>query len=60
MSISTKVNLLVGWLAGVALSLFGKGKAKPTAQDLSRAEFKASTQRLGVRFTEKIQFRLTA
>ena len=55
MSIRAKVNLLLGWLAGALLSVSGKAKAKPTARALSRAEFKTSTQRLGVRFTEKIR-----
>lgn len=42
-------------LAGWALSLFGKSPAKPTTNDLDNAEFGASTQRLGVRLTERIR-----
>ena len=37
------------------MGVFGKAQPKPTANDLSRAEFNTSTQRLGVRFTEKIR-----
>ncbi len=44
-----------GLLAGVLLSLFGKSPPEPTAADLQRVEFKTSTQRLGIRFTEKIR-----
>ena len=45
----------MGLLAGGMLSLFGKSPAKPTTADLHKAEFKTSTQRLGLRFTEKIR-----
>jgi len=51
----TKFNSFIGALAGALLSVFGKSPPSPTADDLSRAEFKTSTQRLGVRFTEKIR-----
>ena len=37
------------------MGVFSKALPKPTANDLSRAEFKTSTQRLGVRFTERIR-----
>ncbi|MDH7600094.1 MAG: hypothetical protein QHH07_10750 [Sedimentisphaerales bacterium] len=33
----------------------GIGRPKVSVQDLSRMEFKASTQRIGVRFTERIR-----
>jgi len=55
MSIRTKINSFLGLLASVLLSIFGKSTAKPTAADLKRAEFKTSTQRLGIRFTERIR-----
>ena len=55
MSFGTKTNSFLGSLAGGLLSIFGKSPAKPTAADLQRAEFKTSTQRLGIRFTEKIR-----
>ncbi len=42
-------------LAGLVLSLFGKRRIKPTTRDFERADFTASTQRLGVRFSEKIR-----
>jgi len=37
------------------VSLFGKKPTKPAAEDFKKAEFKTSTQRLGVRFNEKIR-----
>jgi len=42
-------------MAGAILSLFGKSPAGPGADDLKRADFPTSTQRLGIRFTEKIR-----
>jgi hypothetical protein len=50
-----QANSFFGFLAAGLAALFGKSPAKPTAEDLSRMEFKTSTQRLGVRFTEKIR-----
>ena len=50
-----RMNSFVGAIAGWILSLFGKGPGKPTSDDLSKAEFKTSTQRMGVRFSERIR-----
>ena len=50
-----KVNSVLGFIMGVLSSLFGKSQPGPTAADLQRAEFKTSTQRLGLRFTERIR-----
>jgi hypothetical protein len=50
-----KKHSFLGSIAGALMGVFGKAQPKPTANDLSRAEFKTSTQRLGVRFTEKIR-----
>jgi hypothetical protein len=55
MSFGTKVNSFLASVAGMLLSIFGKSPAKPTPADLQNAEFKTSTQRLGIRFTEKIR-----
>jgi hypothetical protein len=55
MHIRHKISSLLGLLAGGILSLFGKSPEKPGADDLKRADFKTSTQRLGVRFSEKIR-----
>jgi len=55
MFIRTKISSFLGFLAGVFLSIFGKSRTKPTVEDFKRAEFKTSTQRLGVRFTDKIR-----
>ena len=46
---------LLGLLAGGLLSIFGKSPAKPTAEDFRKAEFKTSTQRLGISFNERIR-----
>jgi hypothetical protein len=42
------------------LSVFGKKKIKPTAEDVKRLDFNTSTQRMGLRFNEKMRniFRL--
>jgi len=37
------------------MCLFGKSPPKVTSADLQRADFKTSTQRIGVHFTEKIR-----
>lgn len=42
-------------MAGVILRIFGKSLAKAGPKDLNRLEFKTSTQRLGVRITERIR-----
>jgi hypothetical protein len=54
-SLRYKASSFLGWLAGGLLSLFGKSPAKPATEDFKRIEFETSTQRLGVRFTEKIR-----
>jgi hypothetical protein len=55
MRIRSKINSLLGLLAGGILSLFGKSPKTPGTDDLRRADFKTSTQRLGVRFSEKVR-----
>ena len=55
MSVRTKIDSALGFFAGGLLSIFGKSPPKPTTADLQRAEFKTSTQRLGIRFTERIR-----
>jgi len=55
MPIRTKINSFIGFLAGGLLSIFGGNRGKPTADDFGRMEFKTSTQKLGVRFTELIR-----
>jgi len=51
----SKINSFLGFLAGWLLSLFGKSPRKPVVDDLKRADFKNSTQHLGVRFSKKIR-----
>jgi len=53
--LGTRINSLLALIAGLLLSMFGKSPDKPTSADLQRAEFKTSTQRLGIRFTERIR-----
>jgi hypothetical protein len=55
MRFCAKINSFLGFLAGWLLSLFGKSLPKTGADDLKRADFKASTQHLGIRFSEKIR-----
>jgi hypothetical protein len=55
MRFCTKLNSFLGLLAGWILSLFGKSPRKPEADDLKRADFRTSTQHLGIRFSEKIR-----
>ncbi len=42
-------------LAGALMSVFGKGPPRPGVHDLQASDFKTSTQRMGVSFTEKIR-----
>jgi hypothetical protein len=55
MRFCSKINSFLGLLAGWLLSLFGKSLRKPVVDDLKRADFKTSTQHMGVRFSEKIR-----
>ena len=51
----SKIKSILGFFAGGILSIFGKSPVKPTGNDLRQAEFKTSTQYLGIRFTERIR-----
>jgi hypothetical protein len=53
MSIQTKKNSLLGFLAAI-FSMFSR-RLKPTKKDLKNADFKTSTQSMGVRFNEHIR-----
>jgi len=55
MSVRNKIGSLLGLFAGVLSSIFGKSPAKPAPNDFRRTEFKTSTQRLGIRFTERVR-----
>ena len=55
MRVRTKINAFISFIAAGLLTIFGKSPAKPTTNDLKQMEFKSSTQRLGVRFREKIR-----
>ena len=45
---------LLGLMAGAASALFGKS-IKANTDDIRKADLGTSTQRMGVRFTEKIR-----
>ncbi|MBN1392426.1 MAG: hypothetical protein JW947_06435 [Sedimentisphaerales bacterium] len=55
MPVRSKINRLFGFIAGGFLVMFGRTQAKPDSETLRQMEFKTSTQRLGVRFTEKVR-----
>jgi len=55
MRFCSKINSFLGLLAGWLLTLFAKSPRKHVVDDLKRADFKTSTQHLGVRFSEKIR-----
>jgi len=55
MRFCAKINSFLGLIAGWVLTLFGKSPSETGADDLKRADFKTGTQRLGIRFTEKIR-----
>ena len=42
-------------MAGKISALFGSRKVKPTTRDLKDADFPTSTQRMGVRFSDRIR-----
>jgi len=55
MRFCTKINSILGLFAAGLLSMFGKSPSKPAIDDLKRADFGTSTQRLGIRFSEKVR-----
>ena len=55
MRLRGKRNSFFGLVAGGLLGLFGRRRAKVAPEDLRRADFPTSTQRLGIRFGERIR-----
>jgi hypothetical protein len=55
MTMRSRISSFIGTIAGCLLSVFGKAPPGATSDDLSRAEFKTSTQRMGVSFGERIR-----
>jgi hypothetical protein len=49
------MNAFFGFIAGIISAVFGSRTVKPNAKDLKNADFSTSTQRLGVRFTDRIR-----
>jgi hypothetical protein len=50
-----KQNPKRGRLMAILIAIMPKKKLKPTQKDLQRMEFKTSTKRMGISFTEKIR-----
>jgi len=55
MAVRTKISALLSSTTAVLFSVFSRRKPKPTAEDYRRIDFKTSTQRMGVRFTNRIR-----
>ncbi len=55
MTRNRKTYIVLGFLAGLLAVVFGTRHAKPTTEDLKKVEFKTSTQRLGLRFTDHLR-----
>ena len=49
-----KSGSIIGSIAGAIMNLFGR-KAKTTKHTLKKVDFPTSTQKIGLRFTEKIR-----
>jgi hypothetical protein len=49
-----KSGSILGSIAGAIMNLFAK-KQKSSPKDLKKADFSASTQKTGIRFTKKIR-----
>lgn len=49
-----KTGSILGSAAGAIMNLFAK-KQKTSSQHLKNADFSASTQKIGLRFTDKIR-----
>jgi len=49
-----KLGSRLGFIASVASALFGKSP-KTSIHDIKRADFGTNSQRIGVRFTDKIR-----
>jgi hypothetical protein len=45
----------LGWASGCIVRLFPTSLPKVTGADLKRHDYAANTQRMGVRFTERIR-----
>ncbi len=45
----------LGWVGGVFARLFGRRIPRMTSEDLRRHDYPVSTQRMGVRFTERMR-----
>jgi len=55
MGLRRKINSCICSVGAVLISLFGRRRLRPGPEDYERAEFKTSTQRMGLRFTERMR-----
>ena len=55
MAAKSKTNSFLGFLGGIFLSLKTRSKTESNTEDLKQMEFRTSTQKLGLRFTERIR-----
>jgi hypothetical protein len=55
MASRVKKTSLLGFIASVLSFLFSRRVQEPTTEDLASADFKSSTQRLGISFTDRIR-----
>lgn len=51
---SARLGFVTGWLLAI-ISIRDRKSRKPAIEDLHREEFKRSTQKLGMRFTDEIR-----
>jgi hypothetical protein len=51
----TRRGRWLGWAGGVFARLFGRRIPPATSEDLRRHDYPVSTQRMGVRFTERMR-----
>ncbi len=55
MVLKKKINPFLPFLSAGLLNHFGRKTIKPAMDDFKKAEFCASTQRLGITFSEKVR-----
>jgi hypothetical protein len=55
MSVRKKTNVIVSTIFSVLWDVFCRAKPRPVKEDLRRWDWRTSTQRMGVRFTETIR-----
>ena len=54
-TLKSKISSAFGFMAACLLSVFSRSASKLTTDDLKKAEFKTSTQKMGIRITETVR-----